>query len=253
MKHRDNMNKKRHQSEVMWLYGKHAVKAALQNPQREVLRFVISENNIDFAEECRTRGVKTEIADKNFFAATFGKDATHQGCAVQVRKLPEVFIEDIIEDESDTRPIVFLDKVTDPQNVGSIMRAAAVFGARAIVVAEDNSPELTASAAKTASGAVEIIPIIRVTNLVHTIKDLKKKGFWCIGLDERGDKTINEVSLDGKFIFVIGSEGSGMRRLTRETCDFLVQLPCYDKFSTLNAAQAATVALYEILRQQRSK
>jgi len=247
------MNKKRHPSDVMWLYGKHAVKAALQNPRREVLRFVVSENNIDFAEECRTRGIKTEIADKNFFAVTFGKDATHQGCAVQVKKLPEVFIEDIIGDEGDTRPVVFLDKVTDPQNLGSIMRASAVFGARAIVVAEDNSPELTAAAAKTASGEAEIIPIIRVTNLVHAIKDLKKQGFWCVGLDERGDKTISEVPLDGKIIFVVGSEGSGMRRLTRETCDFLVQLPCYGKFSTLNAAQAATVALYEILRQQRSK
>ena len=240
------MNRKHHQREVMWLYGKHAVKAALNNPKREVLRLVALEKCQDL--ECGK--AKLEIVDKNFFTTTFGKDAIHQGCALQVKKLSDTYIEDIIEDDNDSRPIVFLDQVTDPQNIGSILRASAVFGARAVVVADDNSPEITASIAKTASGAVELVPLVRVTNLVQTIKMLKKSGFWCVGLDERGNKKIQELSLKGKYIFVIGSEGSGMRRLTREECDFLVQLPSYSEFSTLNAAQAATVTLYEFLRQQ---
>jgi 23S rRNA (guanosine2251-2'-O)-methyltransferase len=95
--------------------------------------------------------------------------------------------------------------------------------------------------------------LVRVVNLVHAINNLKQDGFWCIGLDERSDQKIYEMSLDGKFIFVVGSEGKGLRRLTRETCDFLIQLPCMEEFSTLNAAQAATVSLYEMLRQRRKK
>lgn len=244
------MSKRRNHRDVIWLYGRHAVRAALNNPEREILRVVALEPSL--LCDCKTKvKIEVEIVDKNFFTTTFGKDAIHQGCAVQVRQLADLCIEDIIEDDQDNRPLVFLDQVTDPQNIGSILRASAVFGARAVVVADDNSPEITASIAKTASGAVELVPIIRVTNLVQTIKKLKKAGFWCVGLDERGNKQIHELSLSGKYIFVIGSEGNGMRRLTREECDFLAIIPNSGEFSTLNAAQAATVTLYEFLRQQK--
>lgn len=242
------MSKRRNHRDVIWLYGRHAVRAALNNPKREILRVVAVEP--DLLCDCNEK-VKVEVVDKNFFNTIFGKDAIHQGCAVQVRQLPDLGIEDVIEDDQDNRPIVFLDQVTDPQNIGSILRASAVFGARAVVVADDNSPEITASIAKAASGATEIVPVIRVTNLVQTIKKLKKAGFWCVGLDERGNKQIHELPLNGKFIFVIGSEGNGMRRLTREECDFLAIIPNCGTFSTLNAAQAATVTLYEFLRQQK--
>lgn len=231
----------------MWICGKQAVKAALQNPKREILRLIVLESCKDFQNE----KIKAEIVDKNFFNSIFGRDAVHQGCAVFVKKFRELFIEDLLKDESDERPFVFLDQVSDPQNVGSILRAAAVFGARAVVTTENNSPELTPSVVKAASGAVEFVPLIRVVNLVRALNDLKERGFWRVGLDERADKTLAETPLNGKFAFVVGSEGGGMRRLTRESCDFLVKLPCSDNFSTLNAAQAATVALYEILRQKK--
>jgi 23S rRNA (guanosine2251-2'-O)-methyltransferase len=239
---------------LMWIYGKHAIKAALCNPRRKVLRLIALESFKNFPIECEKLSLKPEIVDRNFFNAIFGKDAIHQGCAIQVKKLPDCSIEELASDESDNRPFVFLDHASDPQNIGSILRASAVLGARAVVLTENNSPELTPVIVKTASGAVESVPLIRVVNLVRAINYLKQKGFWCVGLDERSNKKIYETALDGKFILVVGSEGEGLRRLTRENCDFLVQLPCLGKeFSTLNAAQAAAIALYEMLRQRRMK
>ncbi len=231
----------------IWIYGKHAVRAAVLNKNRQIFKVIVLPQNRDFLADL---SIKTEIVDKNYFSSLFGKDSIHQGCAAQVRPLDEIFLEDLSDDD---RPIVFLDQVTDPQNIGSILRASAVFGAKAVVLPEINSPEVTAVIAKVASGALESIPLIKVKNLVQSIKILKKEGYWCLGLDERGDKTIGEMDLSGKFVLIIGSEGQGMRRLTRENCDFLVQLPSIGDFSTLNAAQAATVSLYEILRQKRRK
>lgn len=231
----------------VWIYGKHAVRAAVLNENRQVFKVVVLPQNRDFLSDL---SVKMEVVDKNYFLSLFGKDVIHQGCAAQVLTLDDVFLEDLPDDD---RPIVFLDQVTDPQNIGSILRASAVFGAKAVVLPEMNAPEVTAVIAKVASGALETVPLIKVKNLVQSIKMLKKLGYWCLGLDERGDKKIGEMDLADKFVLIIGSEGQGMRRLTRGNCDFLVQLPSVGSFSTLNAAQAATVSLYEILRQRGSK
>ncbi len=228
-----------------WIYGKHAVRAAVLNENRQVFKIIVLPQNRDFFADL---SVRAEVVDRNCFLSLFGKCAVHQGCAAQILPLDEVFLEDLSDDD---RPIVFLDQVTDPQNIGSILRASAVFGAKAVVLPEANSPEVTAAIAKVASGALESVPLIKVKNLVQSIKMLKKAGYWCLGLDERGDGTIEEMDLSGKFMLVVGSEGQGMRRLIRENCDFLVQLPSAGAFTTLNAAQAATVSLYEILRQKR--
>lgn len=235
--------------DAIWIYGKHSVRAAVLSKKRKVLRIILSPQNKDFFAGIEVP-VKVEIVDKNSFACLFKKDAGHQGCAALVQKLDGVDISDL---EDDGRPIVFLDQVTDPQNIGSILRASAVFGAKAVVLPETNAPEINSAILKAASGAGEIVPIVRVKNLVQSMKNLKKKGYWCLGLDERGDKEIHEIKLNGKFIFVIGSEGRGMRRLTREHCEFLVKIPSSGSFTTLNAAQAATVSLYEILKQNRSR
>lgn len=231
-------------SNKVWIYGKHAVKAAVLNKNRQVFKVLVLPQHKEFLEGLP---VKVEIVDKNRFFSLFGKDVIHQGCAAYVSVQDRVYLEDLPDDD---RPIVFLDQVTDPQNIGSILRASAVFGAKAVVVAEANAPDVTAVIAKVASGALESVPMVYVKNLVQAIKELKKKDYWCLGLDERGDKKISEINLKGKFILIIGSEGKGMRRLTKENCDFLVQLPSSGSFTTLNAAQAATVSLYEFLRQK---
>ena len=240
---------------MMWIYGKHAVKAAVHNEGREVSRLVILESCKDFVEQldCRSKSLKPEIVDRNFLSALFGKDSIHQGCAALIKNFDELSLEDVLDDESDDRPIIFLDQITDPQNIGGILRAAAVFGARAVVMMYTNSPEVTPAISKIASGALELIPLIRIVNLVNSIKLLKKQGFWIIGTAENSEKKLDEIDLRGKNAFIIGSESDGIRRLTRENCDFLVQLPTSGEFTTLNAAQAATVSLYESLRQRQAK
>ena len=233
---------------TIWIYGKHSVRAAISNKNRKIFRIILSAQNKDLFADIEL-SLKTEIVDKNLFASLFGKDAIHQGCAALVQKLGDICLKDL---EDDDRPIVFLDQITDPQNVGSILRASAVFGAKAVVLPEVNTPEINSAILKAASGAGEIIPTIKVKNLVQSMKDLKKEGYWFLGLDERGDKELHQINLKGKFVLVIGSEGQGMRRLTRENCDFLAKIPSFGNFTTLNAAQAATVSLYEIFKQNRS-
>lgn len=240
----------------MWIYGKHAVKAALLNPERKILKFILLESNKNFLQEISKTSKKLfvpEFVDKNYFYTLFEKNSTHQGCAILVKKLEEPSLEELLKNENNNRPFIFLDQVADPQNIGSILRAAAVFDARAIVITENHSPEITPAIAKAASGALESIPLIRVINLVQSINILKKYGFWIIGLDEKAEKKLDEIDLCGKFAFIIGNEGTGMRRLSREVCDFVAQLPGMSTFTTLNAAQAATTTLYESCKQRIKK
>ena len=234
-------------SDSMWIYGRRAVEAVLSNPRRKILRFLLSEGTcLDIPSS-----IKYEVVGKEAFAELFGRHAVHQGCAVLVNNLPDWDLDSFLRKSDDDRPFVILDQVQDVQNIGSIIRASAVFDIQAIIMTKKNSPSLTAALAKAASGALEFVPIIRVGNLVQAINTLQKQGFWIVGLDERGTQSLHELPLkSGKFACIIGSEGKGMRRLTREHCDFLARIPCNEKFSTLNAAQAATLALYEIFKQR---
>ena len=231
-----------------WIYGTHAVEAILKNKQRRVVKFCVLREDTELANI--RQDLKPTVVDKNFFYRTFGRDALHQGCAVLVHDVEKLFIEDVVAIEGDS-PVIVLDQVTDPQNIGAILRSCAVFGARALIVQDSGSPENTSVVAKTASGALEIVPIVRVANISRTIQFLKDNMFWCVGLSEYGAKVLSEMDLKGRFAFVIGSEGKGMRRLTMESCDVLAKLPSSERFSTLNAAQACTVTLYESFRQRK--
>lgn len=230
-----------------WVFGTHAVEAILRNRQRKILKFCVLNANNDLIGI--RKEIKPIVVDKEFFSRTFGRDALHQGCAVLACNTEKLFIEDIIAMDGDS-PIVILDQVTDPHNIGAILRSCGVFGARALIVQDSGTPENTSVVAKTASGALEIVPIIRVPNISRTIQFLKNNMFWCIGLSEYGSEMLPKMDLRGKFAFVIGSEGKGMRRLTMECCDMLAKLPSTIEFSTLNAAQACTVTLYESFRQR---
>lgn len=233
---------------LVWIYGWHAVQAAINNPDRIVYRLMVSDQ-----EQAKSfsldKSVDVEVVNKQYFSDLFGKDAMHQNIAALVKPQTEIFLEDMLAKDDD-RPIVILDQITDPHNIGAILRSAAVFDVKCMIVPENNTPNETAVLAKTASGALEIVPIVRVINLARCIKTLKENNYWCIGLDERGTDFLNNLDLAGKFAFIVGSEGSGMRRLTKESCDILAKLPVSDNFSTLNAAQACTVTLYESFRQR---
>jgi len=243
-----------------WLYGRHAVIAALQNPERNCLRLILSEDfrkahgqelqeALDATERKRP---EPETLSRQEIEDIIGSGGVHQGIALQAAPLPRTNIEDILPGlaEQSHSVIVALDQATDPQNIGAILRSAAAFGASAVIIPDKNAPEVTASMAKAACGAVERLPFIRITNLSRTLDLLKEEGFWSVGLDGYADNTLSKIDLKGKTVLVMGSEGSGLRRLTREKCDFLAKIPISQAVESLNLSNATAVSLYEIARQQ---
>lgn len=241
-----------------WLYGVHAVRAALMNPKRRILRLVATESGSEsIAEPARQRGLQIEKADARDMDRMFAPGTVHQGIALRVTPLPEPALADVLaasaaadEAGEPTRPLVILDQVTDPQNVGAVLRSAAVFGARAIIVTRRNSPPVTGTLAKAASGAVEQMPLVHVPNVAQAIAVLQAEGWFAVGLEGTGDKSLAQMDLTGKIAIVMGAEGTGLRRLTAERCDMLARIPGEPGFASLNVSNATAVALYEISRQR---
>jgi 23S rRNA (guanosine2251-2'-O)-methyltransferase len=237
-----------------WIYGRHAVEAVLANPDRRVRRAVATGEGEEWlgerlgaARARRPDGLRPERLDREAIDELLPAGAVHQGVAVRADALPELGIDDVAEATGDAI-IVFLDQVSDPHNVGAVLRSAAVFGARAVVVPEHGSPPLTGVLAKAASGALEHVALVRVTNLVRALERLKKAGFWSVGLDETAEQPLGALELSGRIALVLGSEGEGLRRLTRERCDHLARLPVRGAIASLNVSNAAAVALYELVR-----
>ena len=239
------------------LYGLHPVSAALLNPERRLHRLMATDSGrtaLDpVLDQAKARGITLPglmPVDRADLDRMLPAGAVHQGVALDVAPLPEVGIEDICaEAESDpSAVVVVLDQVTDPHNVGAILRSASAFGAKAVVVTERHAPETTGVLAKSASGALEAVPLVRVTNLARALADLQQAGFWTVGLAESGDKTLAQCNLTGRSALVLGAEGSGLRRLTMERCDLIARLPTQGPVGSLNVSNAAAVALYEVAR-----
>jgi 23S rRNA (guanosine2251-2'-O)-methyltransferase len=178
--------------------------------------------------------------------AMLPEHAVHQGVIIDVAPLPEVSLKDIASKTKSNDVIVVLDQVTDPHNVGAILRSAAAFGAKAIVVQSRHAPDVTGVLAKTASGALDVIPIIYETNISRTLENLKEFDFWSVGLAEEGEQVIGEIDRTRKLVLVLGAEGEGLRRLVADKCDYLVRLPTEEPIGSLNVSNAAAVALYAL-------
>lgn len=236
---------------MYWIYGFHAVKAALGNPDRHCYELCVSQEKLfQGLKPLSRQHLKTSLVDQRFFQKVFGPHAVHQGIALKVSPLPEVHLENIKGTPDDGVTLLTLDQVTDPHNLGAILRSAAAFNVRAVIVQDRNTPpESSPILAKSASGAVEIVPLVRVGNLARALEELRDAGFWHYGLDERGDKVLGALELKGRINVILGSEGEGLRRLTREACDYLLRLPTSESFATLNVSNAAAVTLYEVFRQ----
>jgi len=237
-----------------WLYGRHAVTAALLNPRRRSFRLLATaEAEAGLAASLATapdrRTVTVERVDRARLALLLGTDCVHQGLALEVAPLPAVELEAVAGLGGDGRVLV-LDQVTDPQNVGAILRSGAAFGAAAVILPERHAAPESGALAKAASGALERVPLVRVVNLARALDRLKGAGFWCIGLAAEGREELAEVDLSGRIAFVLGAEGSGLRRLTRDRCDLLVRLPTAPGLIQLNVSNAAAVALYELARHR---
>ena len=234
-----------------YLYGFHAVLAALRNPARAAERLCLTRN----AEAELTRqginpatafDLRPEIMENDDLAALLPSGAVHQGIALRTSPLPE---RDVAEACEGAARVVVLDQVTDPHNFGAILRSAAVFGATALVTTDRNSPPFGGALAKAASGGLEQVRIARVTNLVRAIDELKELGFEVIGLDGDSEASLPDLDLSPRVALVLGAEGAGLRRLTREHCDLLARLPAAGQMKSLNVSNAAAVALYELFRR----
>ena len=179
----------------------------------------------------------------------------HQGVCARCSCLPNIFLEDVLNrlDEQEPACFVILDQVSDPHNIGAITRSAAAFGVSGVILPENNSPSETGVLAKSASGALDLLPFIRVSNLVRALQILKEHHFWCIGLDGYATETLNTVKLPKRCAFIMGAEGDGMRRLTKENCDLLIKIPINTAIESLNVSNAAAVTFYEWVRQFPSK
>lgn len=237
---------------AIWLYGQHTVRAALANPRRVVRRILLASDlraNLNVAEGAPV----PELADRRGIAEFLPRDAVHQGIAALVAPLPPTALDAVIAEalaaRAARRPVlVALDQVTDPRNVGAVLRSAAAFDAAALILPKRNAPPESGALAKAASGALERVPMVRVTNLARAMKEIAKAGFWCVGLDAAGRRSLAEVAPDGPTALVLGGEGRGLRRLTRETCDEMARLPIGGTVSSLNVSAAAAIALYELRR-----
>lgn len=240
--------KKVEAAETIWLFGLHAVRDALQNPKRQKLRLIVTRNAADkLAEAISASGIAPEICDPRKFAAPVDPGSVHQGAALEVRPLDWGTLTDVALGGQGAPRLVLLDRVTDPHNVGAILRSAEVFGAAAVIGTRHHSAPETGALAKTASGALERQPYLRVRNLAECIGTLQEMGYLVLGLDGDGDNTI-EQALEGRrdrpVALVLGAEGPGLRAKTRDTVDSLVRIPFVRDFGSLNVSNAAAVALY---------
>jgi 23S rRNA (guanosine2251-2'-O)-methyltransferase len=235
--------------QFVWLYGRHPVLAALGNPDRRVERVLATKETADRLAD--RLGNKVQVVSRDELASKIPADAVHQGLAALVSPLEEPGLEDLLARCGDSAMVLALDQVTDPHNVGAILRSAEAFGASGVLVTERNAPDETGTLAKAASGALERVPLMRATNLARTLRELKEAGFWVIGLDERGNQSLAAAKHDGRIVLVMGAEGEGLRRLTLEHCDLLARLPMRGSMPSLNVSNATAVALYELARDRQ--
>ena len=216
---------------------------------RERLRLVVTKNAADrLAEEIAASGIEPEISDPRKFAAPIDPQSVHQGAALEVKPLDWGSLSDICAPRGQAARVILLDRVTDPHNVGAILRSAEVFGARAVIGPHRYSAPETGALAKTASGALERQPYLRVKNLATTMEALREMGYTLLGLDGTADATLREAAqpLGGAIALVLGAEGPGLRDKTKETCDQLVKIDASGGFGSLNVSNAAAVSLYEV-------
>ena len=243
--------KKAAKSETIWLFGLHAVRDALLNPNRQIERLVVTKNAADkLSAAIAQSGITPELSDPRKFAAPLDSGSVHQGAALEAKPLAWGSLEDVALAPGQGAPrLVLLDQVTDPHNVGAILRSAEVFGANAVIGTLRHSAPETGALAKTASGALERQPYLRMRNLADTIIQLQDMGYLVVGLDGEAEQSLDAVAADNKdraIALVLGAEGPGLRQRTKETVDMLVKIPFSREFGSLNVSNAAAVALYAV-------
>ncbi len=239
--------KKADASATVWLFGLHAVRDALMNPARTKLKLIVTLNaQGKLADAIEVSGITPDVVDARKFNAPLDPGSVHQGAALEVKPLEWGSLADVAIGAATPR-LILLDRVTDPHNVGAILRSAEVLGASAVIGMRHHATPETGALAKTASGALERQPYLRVRNLADAIIELQGMGYLVLGLDGEAEQTI-EAALAGQkdrpVALVLGAEGPGLREKTRQTCDMLVRIDAGGAFGSLNVSNAAAIALY---------
>ena len=247
-------------SSAIWFYGSHAVTAAIANPSRQIFRILWAEKTPFPYDEAKLaaaapnfRRPKPELVSKEILENLLPRGALHQNIAALVAPLPHLALENLLGSCPAQATWLVLDQITDPHNFGAILRSAAAFGVTVVLVTDRHAPPMSGLIAKTASGGVERVSIVRVVNLARALGQLRDADFWRIGLAESGRDRLDQLWQKppplARIALILGAEGNGMRRLTSENCDILAHLPTIASFSTLNVSNAAAIALYECSRR----
>lgn len=226
------------------IYGKHPVEAAIQNSRRQIHNIYCLEKKASEYQKL-IGSQQCKLVDAKYLQQILGDNAVHQGIAAEIAPMPDLHYKELELNDGFDR-IAILDQISDPQNFGAIIRSCAAFGVTKIIIPTDGSPEENGTIAKAAAGCMELVNIARVTNLAATMAYLKDQGFWIAGLDAGGKDKINEMAKVEKLAIVIGSEGKGMRRLTKENCDYIVSIKIAENVESLNAATAASIVLHGV-------
>ena len=227
------------------LWGRHAVEAALMNPRRQHRKLWATREGVASLDGELPPDFPVEYADVADLARLVAHDAPHQGLVLECEPLEDLHLDEVL-DADPARPLVVLDQVTDPHNVGAILRSAAAFGAAALITQDRHSPPEGGALAKAASGALEIVPWVRVVNLARALEDMAEAGYWRIGLAGEADALFGEIVPAGPVALVLGAEGEGLRHNIAAHCDALARLPMSGAIESLNVSNAAAIALYAI-------
>ena len=241
-------------SEVL-IYGKHPVISALHNPKRKcknlyTTRAIWQELEPSFPQ----LEAKLHIREAHQIDVMLPIGTNHQNIILEAAPLRALDLEDILAQTATQNKscLVILDQITDPHNIGAIIRSAAAFSADAVILPEHHNPKENNTIIKCAAGACEAVPMVNVTNLANCIKTLKKEGYWIIGLDGHTDIELNQSIFSDKIVIIMGSEDTGMRKLTKENCDYIVKIPMSSALESLNVSNAAAIALYEFSKYRSS-
>lgn len=237
----------------VWLYGRHAVAAALANPQRKIKRIVATKNAADWlADHGASKAVLAKLEDlkPDAIDKLLHEGAVHQGLAALAEELPRARLKDVCAPADKAAPVLVLDQITDPQNIGALFRSAAAFGARAVIVQERRTPPLSGALAKAAAGAIESMPCVQAVNIARALEALQDLGYHCAGLAGEADADIAAFP-DAPLALVMGAEGAGLRQLVAATCNKLYRIPISAGVESLNVSNAAAVSLYEVMRREK--
>jgi 23S rRNA (guanosine2251-2'-O)-methyltransferase len=235
-----------------WLYGYHAVKSALNNPLRKLEHLLATPSAIEGLGTLPLTCPKPKLVSPRDLSALLPVGAVHQGVVAKAFVLSPISLDQVfstLQTKQDC-PILVLDRVTDPRNVGAILRSAAAFKSPAVIMQERHAPAESGAMAKAASGALDLVPIVRVTNLSRTLKQLASEGYWIIGLDHDGPTSLSASPINEPVALVLGGEGQGLRRLTRQHCDILSKIDIEKTVGSLNVSTSAAIALYELSKRR---